>query len=70
MVTGTVGALKRGMVWCRTCGRSQSVDSADCLQHGWPKCCGCTMTIDHPATWPTDARVTDRPTNIPDGEEA
>ena len=41
-------SLRRGMVWCRTCGRSQRVDSADALRNGWPKCCGYTMTIDSP----------------------
>lgn len=35
-------------VYCRTCGRSEPVDAADCLAHGWPKCCGATMTIDKP----------------------
>jgi hypothetical protein len=50
-------SLRRGMVWCRTCQRSQKVDSADCLRNGWPKCCGYTMTIDSPdeqrsETWP------------------
>lgn len=45
-------SLERGMVWCRTCGRSERVDSADCLRNGWPTCChGHTMTIDHPSTW-------------------
>jgi Zn finger protein HypA/HybF involved in hydrogenase expression len=44
-------SLSRGQVWCRTCKRSVKVDSADCLQNGWPKCCGYTMTIDHPDTW-------------------
>ena len=42
--------LKRGMVWCRTCGKSMQVDSAHCLRHGWPKCCGCTMSLDAPIT--------------------
>lgn len=46
-----VPQLQRGKVWCKTCRREQSVDSADCLRHGWPKCCGYTMTIDHPDTW-------------------
>lgn len=41
--------LARGKVWCRTCGRSQDVDGADCLINGWPKCCGQTMTIDEPS---------------------
>lgn len=43
-----VPALKRGQVWCRTCGRTEKVDSAHCLAHGWPKCCDATMTIDPP----------------------
>ena len=41
-------SLKRGMVWCRKCGRSQKVNSANALRYGWPKCCGATMTIDSP----------------------
>jgi len=41
-------SIERGMVWCRTCGRSQKVDPAYSLRHGWPKCCGYTMTIDSP----------------------
>lgn len=40
--------LARGMVWCTSCGRSQRVDSAEAMRHGWPKCCGYTMTIDSP----------------------
>jgi hypothetical protein len=36
-------------VWCRTCGRSEQIDPAACLAHGWPKCCNATMTIDQPA---------------------
>lgn len=40
--------LERGRVWCRTCGRTEKVGSAHCLQRGWPKCCGYTMTIDPP----------------------
>jgi len=43
-----VPQLRRGMVWCKTCGRSQKVDSAECLRSGWPKCHGYTMTIDSP----------------------
>lgn len=38
--------LRRGMVWCRKCGRSQAVDAAQCLGSGWPECCGQTMTIE------------------------
>ncbi len=43
--------LQRGQVWCRSCYRSKRVDAADCLKHGWPKCCGHTMTIDPPSEW-------------------
>ena len=43
-----VPQLRRGQVWCTVCGRSQSVKSVDCLENGWPKCCGYTMTIDSP----------------------
>jgi hypothetical protein len=32
-------------VRCRTCGTTQRVDGAACLRHGWPKCCGHTMTL-------------------------
>lgn len=40
--------LRRGRVWCRTCGSSRAVDSANAMRFGWPKCCGYTMTIDAP----------------------
>lgn len=43
-----VPQIARGMVWCRTCGRSERVDGAECLRSGWPKCCSATMTIDAP----------------------
>lgn len=32
--------------WCRECGSSVAIDAANCLRHGWPKCCGYAMTID------------------------
>lgn len=41
--------LLRKRVWCRTCQSSQVVEHG--LRDGWPKCCGFTMTIDHPDTW-------------------
>lgn len=41
-------ALKRGKVWCRTCGCEQDIDPVEALKNGWPKCCGYTMTIDSP----------------------
>jgi hypothetical protein len=44
-------SLARGRVWCRTCGNEQAVNAAHSLRNGWPKCCGYTMTIDHPSTW-------------------
>lgn len=46
-------SIERGKVWCRTCGREERVNPARCLRNGWPKCCGYTMTIDHPSTWRT-----------------
>jgi hypothetical protein len=44
-------SIARGKVWCRTCGREKKVDPAESMRTGWPKCCGYTMTIDHPDTW-------------------
>ena len=41
-------SLLRGKVWC-SCGKTRTVDPADCLRNGWPKCCGGTMSIDKPA---------------------
>ncbi len=43
--------LVRGQVWCKTCGRTEKVNSAGALRHGWPECCGYTMTIDPPKEW-------------------
>ena len=42
--------LARGQVWCRSCGSTLSVRSAEVMRGrgGWPKCCGYTMTIDSP----------------------
>jgi len=40
--------LSRGLVWCKKCGKEQEVDSGECIQWGWPMCCGYTMTIDSP----------------------
>lgn len=41
-------ALRRGQVWCKTCGRIETVDGAECLRSGWPKCCGATMSLGSP----------------------
>lgn len=41
-------ALVRGQVWCRECGATRKVDSAECFRSGWPKCCGYTMALDAP----------------------
>ena len=43
-----VPAMKRGRVWCHTCGHTEAVDAAYCLGHGWPKHCGQTMSTDSP----------------------
>jgi hypothetical protein len=47
-LSNSIPQLKRGMVWCRTCGRNDRVNSARAMLNGWPKCCGYTMTIDSP----------------------
>ena len=41
-------SIKRGIVWCRHCGKSKKIDPVHALKYGWPKCCGYTMTIDSP----------------------
>ena len=38
--------LRRGEVQCRICKKIIDVNSAECLQKGWPKCHGYTMTLD------------------------
>ncbi len=43
-----VHQLRRGQCWCTVCGFKRAVNSAESLCHGWPKCCGYTMTIDSP----------------------
>lgn len=40
--------IQRGQVWCKTCGHPENVNGRNCLQNGWPRCCGHTMTIDSP----------------------
>ena len=47
-IANDVYQIRRGMVWCRTCGASRFVNGGECLRSGWPKCCGYTMTIDSP----------------------
>jgi hypothetical protein len=42
-------SLMNGIVWCRHCHKSRTVDAARCLREGWPKCCQRTMSIDKPA---------------------
>ena len=32
-------------VSCSHCGKTDKVSFAYCLGHGWPKCCGYTMTM-------------------------
>jgi hypothetical protein len=48
--------LQRGIIHCRTCGRVEKVDSAHCLAHGWPECCGATMSLGEPETNGTPIR--------------
>lgn len=40
--------LQRGRVWCLRCGSTFRVNVSRCMGHGWPECCGETMTIDSP----------------------
>ena len=40
--------LARGQVWCHSCGHTLKVLPGFALAHGWPKCCGYTMSIDSP----------------------
>lgn len=47
-VVEQVPQLRRGRVWCTVCGRTHLVNSGFCMEKGWPKCCGYTMTIDSP----------------------
>lgn len=47
-IASEVWQIARGKVWCIACKRMRYVDGADALRHGWPKCCGATMTIDSP----------------------
>lgn len=47
-LAGSHSSLTRGQVWCRSCGASRRIDSANALRSGWPKCCGYTMTVDSP----------------------
>jgi len=48
-VADEVPALKRGRVWCHTCGREATIDAAAACEVGWPVCCGETMSVDSPA---------------------
>jgi len=40
--------LKRGQIWCHSCGKTQKTNSYSNLICGWPKCCGYTMSLDSP----------------------
>ena len=41
-------SVRRGMVYCLTCGKSQKVNAAECFKRGWPECCGRTMSLQSP----------------------
>lgn len=64
-VTAAVPQLARGRVWCRTCGETRRVNAAYALAHGWPVCCGETMTIDSPEEREALAELA---REVPDGE--
>jgi len=38
-------SMKKGLVKCNKCSKEMKVDSAKCLQTGWPACCGKTMSL-------------------------
>ncbi|MGY3393403.1 hypothetical protein ACVWW6_005994 [Bradyrhizobium sp. USDA 3311] len=38
-------SLLNGKVFCARCGKPRQVDAAKCLRDGWPKCCGCSMSL-------------------------
>lgn len=48
VVATDVPKVGRGQVWCKECGHTEKVNGAECLQNGWPRHCGYTMTIDSP----------------------
>lgn len=40
--------MAKGMgnrVRCNSCFKEQIVNPEHCLRHGWPKCCGYTMSL-------------------------
>lgn len=39
--------IKRGLVFCHTCGRTEQIGVGN-FQTGWPMCCGQTMSLDSP----------------------
>jgi len=47
-VADSIPQLKRGKLWCFICGRVSTFQTGGCLQRGWEKCCGETMSIDSP----------------------
>jgi hypothetical protein len=38
-------SLMNGSVICGRCQKTRTVDAAQCLRSGWPKCCGATMSL-------------------------
>ncbi len=42
-------SLIHGTVRCSQCGALRTIDPAECLRSGWPRCCrGETTSIDNP----------------------
>ena len=41
-------SLLTGRVFCARCSSFRTVNAANALRNGWPKCCGATMSIDKP----------------------
>ena len=51
-IAGSHPALRRGLVKCAECGRTEVADTARCLAgtDAWPACCGSTMALESPPT--------------------
>lgn len=44
----SIPQVKRAIVHCPDCGRTESVKDSHPFLGGWPKCCGFTMFLDTP----------------------
>ena len=47
-IAAAVQKICPNVVECDHCGHKQTVNIAECLRTGWPKCCGETMKLNGP----------------------